>query len=150
MTWEGAVLRWVRSIFDTCMNSRRVHEDQRWACIVSMHNGQEEKNECTKYRRTSLLSIQGKVYGGVIIKMDEGITENPLKIQQSVFRVYKVCYSVFSLRIIAQSFQKRQKPLIFNLQSWKKRMMWCIGMTWGFETVKVIELPLGSNLKLCE
>ena len=43
-----------------------VLEDWRSAVIVSLYKGKGEKSECKNYRGISLLSIDGKIYAGIL------------------------------------------------------------------------------------
>ena len=44
-----------------------VPEDCRYAVMVLLYKGKEEKNECRNYRGISLLSMVGKIYAGILV-----------------------------------------------------------------------------------
>ncbi len=52
----------------------RVPQDWSKAAIVPMYKGKGDKSECGNYRGISLLSIPGKVYGKILIRRVQEIT----------------------------------------------------------------------------
>ena len=54
-------------IVDVCMSSGSVPSEWKIGCIVSLYKGKGDRLEYKNNRGISLLSIQGKVYGRILI-----------------------------------------------------------------------------------
>ena len=53
------------------MKSSVVPEDWKASCIVPVYKGKGDRRDCANYRRRSILSIPGRIYGRVLISSDE-------------------------------------------------------------------------------
>ena len=51
-----------------CFREEKVPREWKSACIVPLYKGKGDHLECSNYRRISLLSEAGKVYGGILIE----------------------------------------------------------------------------------
>ncbi len=63
-----------------------VPADWTKATTVPVYKGKGRRGECGSYRRISLLSIPGKVYGKVIIERVRRLTEEKISEEQVGFR----------------------------------------------------------------
>ena len=66
--WYGSIRMAVR-LLNVGYNMSVIPMDWRGACIVSLYKGKGDKYECSKSRGISLLSVVGKLYGWVLIKI---------------------------------------------------------------------------------
>ena len=67
---------WLFRIFINCMEYGVVQEDWKAACIVPEYKGKGDRRACANYRGISILSIQGKIYGRVLIRRVIESTKN--------------------------------------------------------------------------
>ncbi len=80
MTWHGDSWR-LGEVPDECKK----------AVIVPLHKGKGYKDECNNYRAISLLSVPGKVYGGILTERLMQVTEKKVSDEQGGFRKGKSC-----------------------------------------------------------
>ena len=57
--------RWTWRIRNIAFESGVVPENWRAAVLVPLYQGKGERTECKNYRGISLLSVVGKIYGGL-------------------------------------------------------------------------------------
>ena len=60
-----SVIEWLVRLFNGCFRERGVPREWNSACIVPLYKG--EGSECANYWGISLLSVVGKVNGGILI-----------------------------------------------------------------------------------
>ena len=72
-----------------------VSEDWRSAVIVPLYKGKGERMKCSNYRGISLLSVVGKIYGGILIDRARKVTEGLIEVEQSGFRAWSGCVDQF-------------------------------------------------------
>ena len=76
-----AIIEWLVRILNwcECFDESAVPEDFCSACIVPLYKGKGDRYECSNSRGINLLSVEGKVYGRVLIKRVREKTEEVLK-----------------------------------------------------------------------
>ena len=62
----SVVVEWMTMICDLAWRQGEVPDEWRKAIIVPLHLGKGSKDECNNYRGVSLLSVPGRMYGGVL------------------------------------------------------------------------------------
>ena len=71
--------------------------------IVSLYKGKGERTECKKYRGTSLLSVAGKIYAGILVDGVNRVTGGLINDEQGGFRAGRVCVDqIFTLKQIGE------------------------------------------------
>ena len=68
-----------------------VLDDWRSAEIVPMFKDKGERTECCNYRGISLLSVDGKIYTGILVDRVHKVTEDLIDYVQGGFRVGRRC-----------------------------------------------------------
>ena len=62
-------MEWLVRLLNLRFAMEVVPIDWRGACIVPLHKGKGDKCECSNSRGISLLSVVGKLFGRVLIKV---------------------------------------------------------------------------------
>ncbi len=70
-----AVVEWMLLIFDRARNKGEVPDEWKKGIIVPLYKGKGSRSECSSYRRTSMLSVPGKVYGRMLTERLMKVTE---------------------------------------------------------------------------
>jgi len=108
----GAVIEWMHKICDLAWKEGRVPSDWTKAIIVPVYKGKGSRNECGNYRGISLLSIAGKVYGKIVTKRVQQITECRISEEQGGFRKGRGCVDqIFSLRMTVEKMLTKGKKV---------------------------------------
>merc|ERR1712002_424994 len=94
------------------MCQKRVLNDWLRAIIVPLYKGKGDRNECKNYRGISLLSIPGKVYGGIAIERVRVLTKGMIGDEQCGFRSGRGCMDqVFVMKKMSEKFCGKNKSL---------------------------------------
>ena len=103
---EGGVIvmEWLVRLFNICFVLSMVPVDWVLAIIVPLFKGKGDVFECRNDRGISLLSVEGKVYGRVLINRIRDRTERVISEVQSVFRRGRGC--VDQILIVRQIYEK--------------------------------------------
>ena len=64
------VVDWIWRLCNIAFENGVVPEDWRSAVIVPLCKGKGQRNECKNYRDISLLSVVGKIYVGLLMRVD--------------------------------------------------------------------------------
>ena len=84
----------------------------RGACIVPLYKWQGDKCECSNSRGISLLSVVGKLYGRVLIKIVRAGTECAIGEEQCEFRQGRGCMDqVFAVRQVCEKYLANGKDV---------------------------------------
>ena len=81
-----AVLEWLVRLLNLSFDKGVVSMDWRGACIAPLYKGKGDKCECSNSRDVSLLSVVGRLFGGVLIKRVRAGTECAIGEEQCGFR----------------------------------------------------------------
>ncbi len=82
------------------------------AIIVPVYKMKGRREDCGSYRGISLLSIPGKVYGKVIIKRVQRLTEEKISEEQGGFRKRRGCVDqIFSFGMVVKKILAKGKKL---------------------------------------
>ncbi len=90
-------------------NEGRVSQDWSKAAIVKVYKEKGDKRECGNNRGIGLLSILGKVYGKILIRTVQEITNDTAREEQGEFTTGKGCADqIFYMRMIKKNVNNRQ------------------------------------------
>ena len=82
------------------------------AIIVLIYKGRGDRSKGQNYRRISLLSIPGKVYGRILIEKGCSLTEGLVGEEQCGFRSGRECDDqVFVIKQMSEKFVDKDKSL---------------------------------------
>ncbi len=105
-----AVGDWIHVLCNLAYKERRVPQDWSKAAIVPVYEGKGDKIECNNYRGISLLSIPDKVYGKILIRRVQVITNDKVSEEQGRFRTGKGCVDqIFNMRMIIKKMLAKDK-----------------------------------------
>ena len=95
-----------------CWQEGAVPQDMRDSKIITLYKIKGERNDCTKYRGISLLSIVGKVFARVILICLQKLAERIYPESQWGVRAERSTIDmVFSLRQLQEKYREQQMPL---------------------------------------
>ena len=95
--------------------------DWRGVCIVPLYKGKSDKCDCSNSRGISLLSVEGKLYGRVLIKRVRDGTESAIGEQQCGFRQSRgYMDQVFAVRQVCEKYPANGKCLFRTLMDLEK------------------------------
>ena len=80
------VIEWLVRLLNMYYVTSMVQVDCTSAWVVSLNKGKSNKYECDSFRNISLLSVEGMVYGRVLIKRIREGTEDVIREEQCGFR----------------------------------------------------------------
>ena len=101
--------------------NRLVPVDWVIACMVPLYKGKGDMYECSNFRGMSLLSVVGKVYGGVLINRIRDKTENVIAEVQGGFRRVRGCTDqIFIVRQICEKYLGKGKDVYFTFLDLEK------------------------------
>ena len=93
------------SVFNICFMLSIVPVDWVIACMVPLYKGKGGVNECSNFRGISLLNVEGKVYGRILINRIRDKTEHTIVEVQSGFRRGRGCTDqLFIVRQICEKY----------------------------------------------
>ena len=108
------VLEWLVRLFNICFMLSIVPVDWVIACMVPLYRGKRDMYECSNFRGVSLLSVEGKVYGRVLINRIRDKTENVIAEEQGDFRRGRGCTDqIFIVRQICEKYLGKGKEVYF-------------------------------------
>ena len=98
------VVDWIWRLWNIAFENGVQPEDWRFAVIVPLYKGKEERTECKNYRGISLLSGVGKTYAGILVHIFRRVTKSD---EQGGFRSGRGCVDqIFKLM---QIYEKRSR-----------------------------------------
>ncbi len=117
---------WIHVLCKLAYKEGRVPQDWSKAVIVPIYKGKVDKTECINYRGISLLSIPGKVYGKIIIRRMQEITNDKVSEEQGGFRTGNGCiYQIFHMRMIIEKMLAKDVYAAFmDLEKAYDRVDW--------------------------
>ena len=78
--------------------------------IVPMCKGKRERTECKNYRGISLVSVVGKVYGGILADRVHKVTGDMFEDEQEGFRAWRGCVDqIFTLKEIGEKAREKKR-----------------------------------------
>ena len=96
-------------------------KDWRGACIVPLYKGKGDKCECSNSRGISLLSVVGKLFGGVLIKSVRAGTECAIGEEQCGFRQGRECMDqVLAVRQVCEKYLPNGKDVYWAFMDLEK------------------------------
>ena len=91
------------------------------ACIVLLAKGKGDKCECYNSRGINLLSVVGKLYGRVLIKLFRAGTECAIGEEQCGFWQSKGCMNqVFTVRQVHEKYLAKGKDVFWDIYGFGK------------------------------
>ena len=92
-------------MFNGCLREGMVPKEWKSACIVPLYKGKGDRFECANYRGISLLSVVGKVYGGILIERIRVSSDRAIGEEQCGFREGRGCVDqIFTVRQICEKY----------------------------------------------
>ena len=100
-----SVIEWLARLFNGCFREGGVPKEWKSACIVPLYKGKGERSECANYRGISLLSVVGKVYGGILIDRIRSSVDRAIGEEQCGFREGRGCVDqIFAVRQLCEKY----------------------------------------------
>jgi len=107
-----AISDWMHAMCILAWKEGRVPQDWTKATIVPVYKGKGDKSECGSYRGISLLSIPSKVYGKILIRRVQEITNGKVSEEQGGFRTGKGCVDqIFNMRMVIEKMLAKDKKV---------------------------------------
>ena len=77
-----------------------------------LYKGKGDRTECKNCRGISLLSVDTKIYTGILIGRVRRVTKDLIKVEQRVFQIKEQCVDkVFTLKQIGEKGREKRKKV---------------------------------------
>ena len=116
-----AVLKWLVRLLNLSFDMGVVPMDWRGVCIMPLYKGKDGECECRNSRGISMLSVEGKLFGKVLIKRVRAGTECAIGEEHSGFRQSRGCMDqVFSVRQVCEKYLANGKDVFWAFMDLEK------------------------------
>ena len=104
-----------------CFREGGVPKEWKSACIVHLYKGKGEHSEFAYYRGTSLLSMEGKLYGGILIDRIRSSVDRVIGEEQCGSREGRGCVDqIFVVRELCEKYLGLDKEVYMAFMDLEK------------------------------
>ncbi len=115
------VVDWMMWICNLAWEQSKIPEDCRKAIIVPLYKGKGNREEWNNYRRISLLSVPGKIYGRILNARTTKVTDNSVGDEQGGFWKGRGCIDQISaVKILVEKYLEKDRKLFAALMDFEK------------------------------
>ena len=109
---KPALLHHLHILLLICWKEGTVHQEMRYANIVTLYKNKGDRSDCNDYRGISLLSVVGKVFARVTLTKLQILPERTLPESQCGFRTGRSTIDmIFSVRQLQEKCREQRRPL---------------------------------------